>query len=240
MKSRKVCVTGADHGLGFALAEGFLSRGFDVFAGRYQKESLGLERLSAKYPGHLIPVDMDISDSAAVQRAADYISWETDHIDILINNAAILGDIHKTVEDTLDFAEMVRVYEVNALGSLRTANALLPLIKNGLQKLIVNISSEAGSIENSYRTAWFGYCMSKSALNMQSTIIHNQIRAWGGQVMAIEPGWMQTFMSGHKNYDATYTPEQSAERIIALILRHKDYLGDKAVFINNLGDKMNW
>jgi len=240
MKPKKVCVTGADHGLGFALAEGLLSHGFDVFAGRYQKESLELERLSAKYPGHLIPVDLDISDNAAVQKAADYISRETDRIDILINNAAILGDIRKTVEDSLDFEEMARVYQVNTLGSLRMANALMPLIKNGRHKLIANISSEAGSIENSYRTAWFGYCMSKSALNMQSTIIHNQIRPWGGQVLVIEPGWMQTYMSGRKNYDATFTPEQSAERIIALILQHKDYMGDKAVFINNLGEKMNW
>lgn len=240
MKQKKVCVTGADHGLGFALAEGLLSCGFDVFAGRYQKESLGLDRLSAKYPGHLIPVDVDISDSAAVKRAADYISAETDHLDILINNAAILGDIDKTVEDTMDFEEMVHVYQVNALGPLRMANVLMPLIKNGQHKLIANISSEAGSIGNSYRTAWFGYCMSKSALNMQSTIVHNQIQSWGGQVLVIEPGWMQTFMRGRKNTEATFTPEQSAERIIALILRHKDYRGDKAVFINNLGEKMSW
>lgn len=70
--------------------------------------------------------------------------------------------------------EMLRVFNVNCLGATRVTNALIRLIMNSEKKLIMNISSEAGSISTCYRKGWFAYCGSKAALNMHSAIVIQQ------------------------------------------------------------------
>lgn len=75
---------------------------------------------------------------------------------------------------------MQKVFNTNTLGTLRVTNSLIPLIVKSSDKLIVNISSEAGSISTCQRSSWYAYCMSKAALNMQSAIIHNSLKELGG------------------------------------------------------------
>ena len=103
----------------------------------------------------------------------------------------------KNLGDDLDFDEISRVINVNAIGTLRVTNALSSLVLNSTEKTIVNISSEAGSIADCWRTGWFGYCMSKTANNMQSALVHNNIQKLGGKVFAIHPGHVATYMRGH-------------------------------------------
>ncbi|MDB5084455.1 MAG: short-chain dehydrogenase/reductase, partial [Bacilli bacterium] len=120
------------------------------------------------------------------------------------------------------------------------SNALIAPIMNG-GKLIVNISSEAGSIAASHRQAWFGYCMAKAALNMGSTIIHNQIRKDGGRVMLIHPGWVKTYMSGTWNDAGKYTPEQAAVNILKRIEERKDDIGQQPIYIEaDTGNALPW
>jgi NAD(P)-dependent dehydrogenase (short-subunit alcohol dehydrogenase family) len=233
-------VTGADRGVGFELTKKLLEKGYTVFAGRFAKDWNLLDTLIEEYKGILHLVDLDVSSDKSVKAAAEYIKSKTDKIDILINNGAILGDISKTVLDELDFEEMMRVYNVNALGSLRMCNAFAPMILNSSTKLIVNISSEAGSVTDSYRDAWFGYCMSKTALNMHTTIAHNELKNHGGQVMAVQPGWVKTYMQGKLDADAELTPAESAEHILKIVFNYKKYSSDKAVFLDHLGNKANW
>lgn len=134
-------------------------------------------------------------------------------------------------------AEMERLY---AIVAIRMSNALIEPIMNG-GKLIVNISSEAGSIGNSYREAWFGYCMSKAALNMGSTIIHNQIRKNGGRVMILHPGWVKTFMSGTWNEAGTYTAQEAAANILKRIWEHMDEIRDKPIYMEaDSGKELPW
>ena len=63
--------------------------------------------------------------------------------------------------------ELLQVINVNAVGTLRVTNALSKLVMMSDLKMIVNISSEAGSIQDCFRQGWFGYGMSKAANNMQ-------------------------------------------------------------------------
>ena len=77
--------------------------------------------------------------------------------------------------DDLDFDEISRVINVNAIGTLRVTNALSSLVLNSTEKTIVNISSEAGSIADCWRTGWCGYWMSKAANNMQSALVHTDL-----------------------------------------------------------------
>lgn len=212
-------VTGADRGLGYCLVEVLLKNGYLVFAGQYMKEWDWLNKLKVVYPDSLYLVDLDISDSNSVHNASEFIKGHIDSLDLLINNAAIGGVVNNklTIYDELDFDEINEIFNVNTLGALRVTNKLISLIMKSEDKLIINISSEAGSISKCYRVGWFAYSMSKTALNMQSALIHNSIREQGGQVILIHPGWLQSYMSGERNDKAELPPEVSAENILKLI-----------------------
>ncbi|MCD1258682.1 SDR family NAD(P)-dependent oxidoreductase [Paenibacillus athensensis] len=239
MTMKQICVTGADRGVGLALTTLLLEAGGEVFAGQYSPGA-ALAGLAARFPQKLHVLPLDVADSASVKEAAARIAAHTEKLDVLFNNAAILGDIEASVEDELDFAEMQAVYNVNALGALRVSNALTPLLLRGADKLIVNISSEAGSIGDCERTSWFAYCMSKSALNMQTALIHNRLRPQGGMAVAVHPGWVQTYMRGVKDEAATLTPEQSAAGIVETAQRLAAERPEKAAFVDYAGRPLPW
>lgn len=235
-------VTGADRGVGLSLAKGLMNRGYHVLAGQYSQEEGELQELGRTSGGRLFPVALDIGSGDSVKAAVETAAALTDRIDILINNGAILGDITATVQDELDFEEMEQVYKVNAIGSLRMSNGLMGLILNSGSKLIVNISSEAGSIGNCWRTGWFAYCMSKAALNMQSRLIQNQIGKVGGKVMVIHPGHVQTYMQGKLDASGKLTPAESAEHILGLVEERlrPDYPERELVLIDYENNKLPW
>ncbi len=236
-----VCVTGTDRGLGLALVRGWLEQGASVIAGRYSaEENEGHIALRKIYGDKLLFVHMDVSSEASVKEAARSIEAYADRIDVLINNAAILGDITRTIEDELDYEDMLLVYNVNALGPLRVNGALLPLVKRSEHKLIMNISSEAGSVGDCWRNNWFAYAMSKSALNMQTALLHNHVKEAGAAVVSVHPGWVQTFMQGKLDAGATYTPDEAAGHIIDLARSPERFRTDKPVYVDLLGKPLPW
>ena len=242
-------VTGTDHGVGFSLAKNLLSRGYFVIAVRVDETEKQIDALQSSYPDQMAIVCADIGSDESVLKASNDIKNMTDHIDLLINCAGILGDMSKNLGDDLDFDEIMRVINVNAIGTLRITNALSSLVLNSTEKTIVNISSEAGSIADCWRTGWFGYCMSKAANNMQSALVHNNMRELGGKVFAIHPGHVATYMRGHLDTTAKITPDVSAEgilhvvwiRLIQLIRAHfiwitreKNFHGNINIYYNQM------
>lgn len=147
-------VTGTDHGVGFSLAKKLLSRGYFVIAVRVDETEKQIDALQSSYPDQMAIVCADIGSDESVLKASNNIKNLTDHIDLLINCAGILGDMSKNLGDDLDFDEISRVINVNAIGTLRVTNALSSLVLNSTEKTIVNISSEAGSIADCWRTGW--------------------------------------------------------------------------------------
>ena len=119
-----------------------------------------------------------MGSDASVSAAARLVAGQTDRLDVLINNAAIIGQKDAAIDDALDFGDMLSVYNVNALGALRVAQSVLPLLRAGEIKRIINISSEAGSmaarVRRGQRTR-YAYCASKAALNIQSILLQNHV-----------------------------------------------------------------
>ena len=144
-------VTGTDHGVGFSLAKKLLARGYFVIAVRIDETEKQIDALQSLYPNQMAIVCADIGSDESVFKASNDIKNMTDHIDLLINCAGILGDMNKNLGDDLDFDEIMRVINVNAIGTLRITNALFSLVLNSSKKTIVNISSEAGSIADCWR-----------------------------------------------------------------------------------------
>ncbi len=242
MDKKYAVVTGADRGLGLELAKGLVRSGFTVFAGQYLLGWHELEGAEKEYPGRLIPLMLDVGSSSSVKRAAKTIAETTDRIDLLLNNAAVVDPANagKTIADPLDFGSMLQTYNVTALGALRAAHAFMPPLLNGSGKLIVNISSEAGSLSQSWRSSGYAYCMGKAALNMHSTITYNKIRDLGGHVLNLHPGWVQGRLGGKLNTEADLTPEFSASQLLPIILRYRTYQTNKPAYLNWLGQDLSY
>jgi NAD(P)-dependent dehydrogenase (short-subunit alcohol dehydrogenase family) len=239
---RYVCVTGADRGLGLAFTKQFMAKGYTVFAGQYMSNWGELEALKEEFPEQLLIVELDISSDESVKKAGQYIASITDKLEMVVNNGAIVGNITNTIFDELDFDEMLRVFNVTGLGGLRVTNALIPLIMNSDTKLVVNISSEAGSIGQCTRTAWYGYMMAKASVNMHAAITQNKIYDQGGQVLNFHPGWVQSYINGTDvlNMNAAISADESASDLIGLIERHKEFAGPTPAFIDHLGVPQLW
>lgn len=231
-----IFITGAEKGLGFALTGRFLKAGFRVFAGQYQLLA-NLPKLAEQYPKHLITIPLDVRDSASICAAAAQVAEHTTSLDILLNNAGIHMEKAGRTLETLDFANqhLEQTMAVNAFGPLRVTQQFHPLLTKGQRKLVMHISSEAGSITNCGREREFAYCMSKAALNMCSKLMQNYLGKQGFKVLAIQPGWMRTDMGGP---EAAIAPEQSADGIFALAM--KDWAPDDPIYVDYEGGTLPW
>ncbi|WP_282939115.1 SDR family oxidoreductase [Paenibacillus sp. RC67] len=243
MTTQFALVTGADRGVGLGLVQELLGQGFTVFAGRYAASEGPLQQLKDLHKNNLHLVDLDISNAESVRAAASWVGEYTERIDLLINNAGILGDIEATVLDELDYAEMQEVFNVNALGTLRVTQAFLPMLLHSERKLLANISSEAGSIGSCTRHNWYAYCMSKAALNMQSALIYNQFKSQGLKLLVLHPGYVQSYMHGELNTKASLTVEQAASNIVRTINNYDSYepVDGKPPYIHTAtGERLVW
>lgn len=210
--TRYAVVTGADRGLGFALTEGLLQRGWHVCAGSYLPDWPQLAELQSRYPDLLVNLPLDVSSDSSILSAAAAVEERTRRIDLLINNAGVITDRNDdSIRTTQDYEEMIRLYQVNALGPIQVSEAFLPLLEQGEFKRLCYVSSEAGSIAKAERTAWFGYCMSKAALNRGVQHLFDRLRPDGYTFRLYHPGWLRTYMSGTLNEEAELEPSQSAE-----------------------------
>ncbi|MFO7153439.1 MAG: SDR family oxidoreductase [Caldicoprobacter oshimai] len=217
-------ITGADRGFGFALCEKLLEKGWRVFAGQYMPSWPQLSSLSKKYPEKLHIISLDVSSNESVKEAAIRVSSITNYVDMLVNNAGIISPYNELdIREHLNYEDMHRIYDVNALGPIRMVEAFLPLMDKGRLKRLCFVSSEAGSIGACTRKAWYGYCMSKAALNMAVKITFNRLRPEGYTFRLYHPGWMRTYMSGKKNYEADMEPEEAAVYALQYFLSGTPY-----------------
>ena len=235
---KTVYITGADRGLGFALAQKFLDEGYTVFAGRYFEEWKWLDDLKKEYPERLSIVELDLKKDSTVKKAKAEIEKKTDSLDILVNNAGIFASDVGDILGELNFEIMEEMYEVNSLGPLKVTHSVIDLLLAGEEKLLLNISSEAGSIEDCWREKEYGYAMSKSAVNMQSKIIQNHLQEKGLKVFAIHPGYLKTYMLGEKNEEADIEPEESAAEIYKNFVENRDQFDE--IYYDYQGQKLPW
>ncbi len=232
---KTVFITGADKGLGLSLVQRFLQEGTRVFAGQYQASG-GLSSQAESFPGAFTAIPLDVTQLDSVRRAASRVMELTPALDLLINNAGVHLETRTPLPE-LDLSQLplVATLDVNTFGPLRVVQQFLPLLDKGERKLIINISSEAGSIANCWRESEFAYSMSKAALNMQSRILQNALQPRGFKVLAVHPGWMRTDMGGA---DAAIEAEEAAEGIFRLA--EKNWSPDGPIYMDYRGQPLPW
>ena len=210
-------ITGANKGIGFATAKLLAARGFTVIVGsRDEDRGKQAEHELREAGADARAVQLDVTDSSSVRRAADWIDAEFGRLDALVNNAGIArGDgTGKPSETTVD--TLRTVYETNVFGVATVTNAMLPLLlRANPAARIVNVSSEVGSIGSMTdpdSPLWpftsVPYPSSKTALNMLTAMYAKELRDTGIKVNAANPGYCATDLNGRRGFR---TPEQGAE-----------------------------
>jgi NAD(P)-dependent dehydrogenase (short-subunit alcohol dehydrogenase family) len=200
-----VLVTGANRGIGLEYARQLAAQGHTVIATvRDPAAATELRAITTRVEA------LDVTDATSVAALARRLDGVA--IDILVNNAGVGGRDDNDLA-SVDFDDMRQTFEVNAFGPLRVSQALMPNLKLGQRKLIVNMSSQLGSIERS-NGQMYAYRASKTALNQFSKILAVELGPQGFVVVALHPGWVRTDMGGA---NATLSPEESVTGLVSLI-----------------------
>ena len=229
--------TGRPYALGFNLVKRYLEHGDRVLAS-IRRPSEALEKLQLEYPDRLFVLTMDIASTASVNAAAQEAARWTDAVDLIINNATTASaDTMKELPD-FDLDLIAPAVNVGAVGPIRVLKAFLPLLKkSGMGALVVNISSEAGSIGKCYRTFYLDYGTEKAALNMLTMTMHNYFRDDPNlNIICIHPGWIRT---NPDNHEAPLDPYEHAETL-RLLFETRRHDKNGPVFITYEGEPYPW
>jgi len=235
ISSKKIAlITGANKGIGFEVALQLAALGNTVLLGARNK-ALGEEAAARlKHEGgdaRYLAVDLD--DSATIAAAAQAIESNFGHLDVLVNNAGMVGPGDGLPSNaSLDAIE--RAFRVNFLGSVAVTQAMLPLLRKAPTARIVNVSSGLGSLTKSADPGWtyvaakyLGYAASKAALNMLTVQLAYELRDTSIKVNSVDPGYTATDLNQHRG---TQTIPEAAVEIIRLALLPDD--GPTGTFSN--------
>lgn len=219
-KQPRALITGANKGIGFAIAKGLGQKGYQVWIGARDADrgrSAVIELEGAGIDARLLMID--VADPASVKAAAVFLNRQVGVLDVLVNNAGIaLGFSSPPSEQSMD--ELKAVFEVNVFGPIRVTQAFLPLLKKAGGARVVMMSSGLGSLSlvtdptSIYSTAnLLAYNSSKTALNAVSVAFAKELEPFGIKVNAVEPGSVATDLNGNTG---ALRPDEGAISAVAM------------------------
>jgi NAD(P)-dependent dehydrogenase (short-subunit alcohol dehydrogenase family) len=212
-----VLLTGANRGIGLALARRFLGAGARcMLTVRSDAAAAALARELGDGAAPLAIERCDIGVESDVTALLGRVRERVDRIDVLINNAAIfLEDDRGASALTMPLRVLRETLEVNLYGTIAMCQAFAPLVPRGGR--IINVSSTMGQLSDGglppYATA---YSMSKTALNAYTSALANSLAERGVMADVLHPGWVQTDMGGP---GAQITPEAATDTVMYLAER---------------------
>jgi NAD(P)-dependent dehydrogenase (short-subunit alcohol dehydrogenase family) len=216
-----VLVTGANRGIGLELCRKFAKRGDEVIA-TCREASPALRETGAEiYEG------IEVTDETSVGTLSRELRGR--RIDILVNCAGVLTS--ESLDD-LDIDRIRRQFEINAIAPLRITAALQGCLARGSK--VVIITSRMGSIEDNSSGGYYGYRMSKAAVNIAARSLAHDLPDQGISVFLIHPGMVATEMTGHRGVP----PEEAAADLVDRI----DSLGpeESGTFWHAKGEPLPW
>lgn len=200
-------ITGANAGIGLALAGKLLGQGYRV---------IGTSRtgyIDALSHPQLYCLQLDVRDAASIEACKQAISRMATSIDLLVNNAGVADDVFHTVPERASFEN---TFSTNVTGLVFFTEAVVGLVPPGGQ--IVNISTDMALLTE---VAMNGpaYRMSKGAVNIYTKMLAQRLTEKKITVTAIHPGWVRTKLGGDQ---APLLPEASAAGILDIIQTQKN------------------
>ncbi len=206
-----VLITGANRGIGLALAHVYAERGDTVFACcRTPSKAEELQALASNHS--LKVVSLDVAQDESVAALPTLLASAP--VDTLINNAGVSGGPpNQQTAASMNFAAWADALNVNTLGPVRVLQALLPALKRSRTPKVMNITSQLGALSLDMAFS-LGYSASKAALNKFMRLAAIELEPEGIAIGLIHPGWVRTDMGGP---GAAIAPADSAAGIANVI-----------------------
>ncbi|MGW0997219.1 SDR family NAD(P)-dependent oxidoreductase [Streptomyces sp. NPDC002520] len=207
-------ITGANKGLGFEAARRLIEAGHTVYvrARDAQRGRTAAESLGARF------VQLDVTDEDSVKAAAEFVRADAGGLDVLVNNAGIVGAGKLGRVGEVTGSDMLTTYDTNVFGVVRVTHAFLPLLEASEAPVVVNVSSGLGSpaacadpSRVEFHVTMLDYNSSKTALVMVTSQYAKAFPAI--RFNAVDPGYTATDLNGHQG---TQTVAEGAEIIVRM------------------------
>ncbi len=202
LEEKVVMITGASRGLGRALTLAFAREGANLVINSRSEDSLGPVAGEAEETGaEVLAIPADVSVGSDVERLVNESVRRFGRVDVLINNAGLLGPRVPIAEYPED--EWQQVLDANLTAPFLLSKAVIPHLPEGGS--IVNVTSGV-SVEG--RAEWGAYSVSKFGMEGLTQILAAELKARGIRVNSVDPGGMRTEMRA-----AAYPDEDPTTRI---------------------------
>ncbi|HET6509379.1 MAG TPA: SDR family NAD(P)-dependent oxidoreductase [Baekduia sp.] len=205
-------ITGANKGLGHEAARRLIDAGHDVWVGARDAAAgaRAAEALGARF------VRLDVTDDASVAAAVDTVRAAGTGLDVLVNNAGVIGPRVAPRDTTA--GDVAETYATNVFGVVRVTHAFLPLLEGSDNPVIVNVASGLGSLALTndpgrveHQVVSLGYPTSKTAVVALTDMYARALP--GFRVNAVDPGYTATDLNGHSGHQ---TVAEGTDAIVAL------------------------
>jgi NAD(P)-dependent dehydrogenase (short-subunit alcohol dehydrogenase family) len=238
---KNLLITGGSRGIGLEFARQYLMRGYRVFpASRSPGKSGELLDLKTQFDDKINIKTLDVSVEESRLQLFEQLSDEIESLDILINNAGIASGNEKRRYPfgKLDQDDLCRCLLVNAVSHLMMTERFTPLLKKSVNPIVINISSNSGSItqKRAGGDTGYGYSSSKAALNMMTKMLSHELKDYGIIVVSFHPGWVRTTMLYCEN--APLHPTESISGMIQVIDSLE--MGDSGRYLDWKGNELPW
>jgi len=232
-------ISGANRGLGLEYVRQLLARGDRVIAtAREPEKASELGALKDQFPETLQIEVLDVGSEQSIAALTKKLSGEK--IDVLLNNAGLYGgcwetDGHRQTMQGMDYDLWEYIHKINVMGPFRLTVGLLENLKLSERRLVVNMSSELGSIEVNQFGEHHAYRSSKAALNMVTKGLSIDLVDEEIVVVSMAPGWVKTDLGGA---GATWEPQESIKNQLQVIKKITN--ADTGRFVNLKGETVAW
>jgi NAD(P)-dependent dehydrogenase (short-subunit alcohol dehydrogenase family) len=198
-------ITGANKSIGFETARQLLQHGYYVYLGSrdLQKGQQAVDHLKSEGFSQVEPLQIDVADGASIAAARQALGQKTDVLDVLINNAGILGTMAQPPLSA-DLSMIKEVFETNVFGVIAVTQAFIDLLRQSPAPRIVNVTSGLGSLTLHNDPTWKYYAVkgaayqpSKAALNANTIMLAYELRDTAFKVNAVDPGYTATDFNHH-------------------------------------------
>ncbi len=215
-------VTGANRGLGLEFTRQLLESGYTVHA-TYRTSKGGLVDL------HHPELHLASMDVRKPEEIASVLQQIKTGLDLVVNNAGVSDGRWASIED-IDFGKVAEVMDINAVAPVRVTQQALPLLDQNGGGTVVMLSSLMASIADCHSGKSYAYRASKTALNMFTVAMKNELIERNISLLLVHPGWVETDMGGPKapvkaDESVRGILERIEEQTVAMSGRFVEYTG---------------
>ncbi|WP_212005710.1 SDR family NAD(P)-dependent oxidoreductase [Chitinophaga sp. HK235] len=239
---KKALITGANKGIGLETARQLLNAGYFVYIG-CRDAAKGAEAAALLGNTNTAVIPLDVTNIDSIIEAREEIGRTTSQLDVLINNAGILGQLPQT-PSAAPQAAIREVFETNFFGVINVTQTFLDLLKAAEQPRIVNVTSGLASLTLHSDPAWVYYPIksaaygpSKTALNAYTLALSYELRDTAFKVNAVDPGYTATDFNNHSG---TGSVEGAAALLVRFATLEADGPTGKYFSNDRSGEESPW